>query len=86
MFFHWGQQFGLFLLVNTIGVEVNGAGGGGASGGLGASVSGTITELGRVTNVGGQGGNTNGGFPMAVVMGPAHHHSDNSYGGGGASI
>ena len=88
-FFTGGQQFWTVpACVNTISVEVNGASGGGASGGLGASVSGTITVTpGEVLqiNVGGQGGNTNGGFNGGGNGASSSSNSDNSYGGGGAS-
>ena len=54
----------------------------------GASVSGTINVTpGEVLqiNVGGQGGNTNGGFNGGGNGASSSSNSDNSYGGGGAS-
>lgn len=74
--------------VNSINVDVFGASGGGPFGGSGAYVSGTMSvSPGQVLqiNVGGQGGNTFGGFNGGGDGSSASSNSNNSYGGGGAS-
>lgn len=88
-FYTGGQQYWTVPdCVSSITVEVNGASGGGASGGYGAFVSGTINVTpGQVLqiNVGGQGGNTFGGYNGGGNGASSSSEENNSYGGGGSS-